>query len=230
MKRLLSSLIVILLVIVSCKKEKNDEEAVPEGEDYGCIERSFYKPNDHTISSNEVAIANMLFSTAKIDFSQFRYYQYKHDTGQYFRAPYTMRDKKFVWVERGDRGLRVFKGERLYLFWDDTLVEPSPTDIDVSHMVSGMDTTSNLSLARVRRLFRHDMEMKFPTDNNSQRIDYTDTCFVAEFGFYVQTVDRQNHRKCIKAWRVAKKNSANDVPAGYYDDESGKLLTFIIHN
>jgi hypothetical protein len=213
-------------VIASCKKD-HDEDEVPAGEDYGCIERIILKTNDHSINSTDVLIVNNLFSKANIDFSQFRYYQYKHDSSNYYYAPYNIRDRKMVWVERGDRGLPVFKAERIYLFWNDTL-EPNPYDVDVSRMVSVMDTFPNSSLARVRRLFRHDLEKYYPTDNNSQRIDYSDTCFIAEFGFYKRIVDKHNTHKFNKAWRVFKKNSPADLPAGYYDDETGKKLSFYL--
>lgn len=225
MIRLLSSLIVILLVIASCKKEKNDEDAVPAGEDYGCIERIFpFKTNGHSINNTDVIIANSLFSRAKIDNSQFRYYKYQHDTAQY--APSIMRDRKMVWVERGNRGLRAFNADGLYVFWDDTLTEPYPAYLEVPPYVSNMDTVPALPLARVRKLFRHNLEKYYPTDSNGQKIDYNDTCFVAEFGFYKKFGGKHRSDQFYKAWRVFKKNSLNDLPTGYYDDGSGKRLAF----
>lgn len=229
MKLPLSLLIATLLVIASCKKD-HDENSIPAGEDHGCIERIFsFKTKGHTISSANVMIASNLFSKVNVDNSQFRYYEYKHDTAQYTSPPYTMRDRKMVWVERGNRGLPVFKAERLFVFWDDTLLMPNPYDfVDVSRFVSGMDTIPNLSLPRVRRLFRHNLEKRYPTDSNAQRIDYSDTCFVAEFGFYKEILGKNRTLRFYKAWRVFKKNSVNDLPAGYYDDETGKLISFYL--
>jgi hypothetical protein len=79
----------------------------------------------------------------------------------------------------------------------------------------------------VRRLFRYDLEKYFPSDSNSIHIDYNDTCFVAEFGFYKKIIDKHQSSRFYKVWRVQKKNSVNG-PEGYYDDESGKSLSFYL--
>jgi len=56
---------------------------------------------------------------------------------------------------------------------------------------------------------------------------YSDTCFIAEFGFYKLSTGSSSF-KFYKAWRVFKKNSADDRPVGYYDDNSGQLLSFYL--
>jgi len=225
MKYLLSLVIATLLVIASCKKHKDDD--IPGGTDDGCIQRIFIKTKDHAISSADAATVDSLFSKAKKDYSNLRYYQYKHDTIQDEYAPYAKHDRKMVWTEQHNRGLTCFNTDWLYVFVDDTYNPAGSFDnIDVSFMVSSMDTIPISSLPRVRKLFRHDLEKYFPSDSSSNRIDYSDTCFVAEFGFYKDIINKHKDLKFYKAWRVFKKNSRNDRPVGYYDDATGKQISF----
>ncbi|OQP65790.1 hypothetical protein A3860_14425 [Niastella vici] len=226
MKYLLSLLIATLLVIASCKKDHDD--GIPAGEDYGCIDQMFIKTKDHTINSADVPTVDKLFSANRIDNSKFRYYQYKRDSVA-IGPPYTIVDRKLIWVEQFDRDRRVFNGDQIFQFYNDTFNSVGWHTIGYNWVnVSNLDTIPRMSLARVRRLFRHDLEKYFPTDSNAQRIDYSDTCFIAEFGFYKQLADKYYTAKFYKAWRVFKKNSVNDRPAGYYDDETGRQLSFYL--
>ncbi|MBO9199467.1 MULTISPECIES: hypothetical protein [Niastella] len=222
-KYLLSSLIVTLLVLVSCEK---DENTIPDGEDYGCIQRVYVKAKDHTISGADVAIVDNLFSKNKIDYSIFRYYEFRHDTIQDSYPPYTKRDRKWVRVDQYSRDLRIFNAERVFAFYNDTLPEPDFYQRTLGPYTPQLDTTPNLSLPRVRRLFAYNLDRHLPLDSNSVRINYSDTCFSAEFGFYKEIVDKHETIKFHKAWRVFKKNSKNDRPVGYYDDETGKQIAF----
>jgi hypothetical protein len=221
MKYPLSSLIVTLLVIVSCKKEKVDENKIPDGEDYGCIQQFYIKVKDHSISSADVITLDNLFSKNKIDNSNFRYYQYSHDIIQNDFPPYSKSDTKVIWADQFDRGLRIFKAERGFTFYNDTAYEANK----VPDRALSKDTIPGLSLPRVRRLFRYDLERYLPKDSNGNRVDYSDTCFIAEFGFY-KYKNNNYQTKFYKAWRVQIKNSVNG-PIGYYDDESGRGVSFL---
>jgi hypothetical protein len=141
--------------------------------------------------------------------------------------PYTKVDRKSVWVEQFDRDRRIFKGDELFVFYEDTFHSVGWQSIGYNWVsVPNLDTIPRMSLARVRRLFRHSLENYYPLTNNQGRIDYTDTCFIAEFGFY--KFQKEHDADFYKAWRVFKKNSPGDLPAGYYDDETGKQLTFYL--
>jgi len=225
MKDLLSLLIVTLLLVTACKKEN---DGVPPGEDYGCMERFFIKTKDHTINSNDVLTIDKVFSGNRINYSNYRYYQYKHDSVT-VGPPSTLVDRKLVWVEQFDRDRRVFNGDQIFEFYNDTFHTVGWQAIGYNWVnVANLDTFPGMSLARVRRLFKYDLEKYYPTGSNGQRIDYSDTCFIAEFGFYKRLEDKHRTAKFYKAWRVFKKNSANDRPAGYYDDETGRQLTFYL--
>lgn len=226
MKNLLSLLIAILLLLASCKKDHDN--GIPAGDDNGCMEQFFIKTRDHTISSTDVLMIDKLFSGNRIDNSKYRYYQYKRDTVP-VGPPYANVDRKLVWVEQFDRDRRVFNADQIFEFYNDTFHSVGWHIIGYNWVnVSNLDTFPKMSLARVRRLFRYDLEKYYPTDSNSQRIDYSDTCFIAEFGFYKGIEDKYTTAKFYKAWRVFKKNSVNDRPAGFYDDETGRQLTFYL--
>lgn len=219
-------LIATLLLLAACKKD--NDNGIPVGDDYGCMERYFIKTKDHTINSADVTTIDNVFSGNRINYSNYRYYQYKHDTVS-VGPPFTLVDRKLIWVEQFDRDRRVFNGDQVFEFYNDTFHTVGWHTIGYNWVnVSRLDTVPRMSLARVRRLFRYDLEKHFPIGSNAQRIDYSDTCFVAEFGFYKQLEDKHGAAKFFKAWRVFKKNSANDRPAGYYDDETGRQLTFYL--
>jgi len=222
MKYLLSLVIATLLVITSCRKHHDDV-------DFGCIERTYFKAKEHTISSADVSTADKLFSKTTIDNSKLKYYRLEHDTLQDDYAPYTKHDRKIVWTLQYERGITIFNQPRVFVFLDDTLSVRNSTKTDVSAMLSGMDTIPHSSLPRVRKLFRNYLETFFPMDNNSKRIDYTDTCFKAEFGWLKQIVGaRGQGTEWCPVWRVFKKNSANNGPEAYsyFHDRTGEKLAF----
>jgi hypothetical protein len=223
MKYLLALVIPTLLVITSCKKNHDD------GVDFGCIEQAFFKAKDHAISGADVSTVDKLFSKTTIDNSKLIYFRFDHDTVQDEYAPYTKHDRKTVWASQYERGITIFNQPRVFLFLDDTLSVSKSSNTNVSAMLSVLDTIPNSSLPRVRKLFRNYLERYFPIDNSSNRIDYTDTCFKAEFGWLKQIVgSRGQGTEWYKVWRVSKKNSTNNDPEAYsyFHDITGEKLEF----
>lgn len=220
MKYLLPLLIATLFVISSCKKHHDD------GVDFGCIEQLFIKAKEHAISSTDVATVDNLLSKTTIDNSKLIYSEFTHDTLQDDYAPYTKHDRKIVYANYYERGITIFNIPQVFVFLDDTLSVRNSTIRNVSARLSGLSTTPNSSLPRVRKLFRDYLEWKFPFDNNSNRIDYTDTCFEAEFGWYIEIVGlRGDAIKYSPFWRVFKKNSSNS-PVAYFNDKTGQQTSY----
>jgi hypothetical protein len=158
-----------------------------------------------------------LFKSNHIDNSNFRYYDYVHDSLQTFYPPYARLDEKVVRVNQYANGLRIFTGDMSYVFLENKF------DATGGELTSGtsLDTKPHLSLDELRTLFLNSAEMFDGAGNK-----FKDTCLSAEFGYYdLNAGISYMPEKLVKAWRVVIKNSEpnSQYPQACYQDNGTQI-------
>ncbi len=179
----------------------------------GCIEQLVVPISPHAIDAAAVPIVNVLFKNNNIDNSNFRYYDYVHDTLQTLYEPYARLDEKVVRVEQYANGLRILTGYMSYVFLEDKL---SGVGGELS-LGTSLDTKPDLSLNELRTLFLNSAE-----EYDGAGDKYKDTCLAAEFGYFnLNAGASYMPEKLVKAWRVVIKNSEQNsqYPQAYYGDD-----------
>jgi hypothetical protein len=207
-------MVTVTIFCLSCSKD--GPAKLPIQEDAGCIERIFIRVNDHGIANADVLTINKLFQDSKIDNSQFRYYQYLHDSVQTYFPPYAKFDNKIVKVDQYTNGLRIFRGQMSFLFKNNVY------EFTVSEPTKGTDlnTKPRLTTGQLRYLFLGHIE-EFDHAGDL----YKDSCFKAEFGYFnVNAGIGYAPEKLVKAWRVLPKNA--NYPLACYQDDDGKFLGY----
>ncbi len=216
MKKYILTLTFTILILYSCKKES----AIQLQEDNGCIEKIIIPLTGHSINGADIPVANTLFTNNNIDNSKYRYYQYLHDSVQTYFPPYSKFDSKVVKVDEYTNGLRIFTGQLVFEFKNELFNFKAglPTN------GTTLNTTTNLTLGQLRKLFIDNIEQ---FDNKGNQ--YKDSCFKAEFGYFnLNAGISYSTENLIKAWRVTLKNSLSpsEYPIAYYQDNDGKLIYY----
>jgi hypothetical protein len=200
--------IAFILTLAACTKS---ETVLLE--DNGCIERSIIPVTAHSINDPDVSVVNDIFSTTGIDNNRFRYYQYVHDTFQTV-------DEQVVKVDQYTNGLRIFTGDLVYIFWNNSFHYRSG---DITKGTS-LGTLPQLKLGQIRWLFLNSIEQ---FDNTANK--FKDSCFKAEFGYFnLNAGISYTQEDLVKAWRVTIKNSVSpsEYPIAYYRDKDGSLIYY----
>jgi len=214
MKKLLPITIFCALTFIACN---NDEPQLEE--DYGCMERIIIPVTAHSVSDSDLPVINELFSKSGINNSNLRYARYQHDSLQTYYAPFAKKDAKVVRVDQYINGQRLFVGDMVYIFIEDSFSYKS------GHVTGGtsLDTSKRLTLPQLRKLFLNSLQQ---FDKAADK--YKDTCFKAEFGYYNLNIGTGNqNEKIVKAWRITPKNTVypSEYPVAYYED-NGKLINY----
>jgi hypothetical protein len=218
MNRLFWLSLTCLLVFISCKKSNLSNNLA---EDNGCVERIRVSVTAHGIPAAEITIVNELFRTNGIDNSRFRYNQYRNDSFQTLYSPYTKYDEKIVGVDQYVNGLRLFRGDLAYIFWNDQLNHQSGALSNGTNL----GTFPHLTTGQVRKLFLSDLEH---FDNAGDK--FKDSCFKAEFGYYnLNSGISYAAENLVKAWKLTPKYTDpgwGEYPIAFYQDGDGKLISY----
>ncbi|HEY1200488.1 MAG TPA: hypothetical protein VGE79_05885 [Niastella sp.] len=214
MKKILPITIFCALTFIACT---NDEPQLEE--DYGCMERIIIPVTAHSVSNSDLPVINELFSKSGINNSNLRYARYQHDSLQTYYPPFAKKDSKVVRVDQYINGQRLFVGDMVYIFIENSFSSKS------GHVTNGtsLDTSKKLSLPQLRKLFLNSIQQ---FDKAADK--YKDTCFKAEFGYYNLSLGTGNtNEQIVKAWRVTPKNKVypSEYPEAYYQD-NGKLIVY----
>lgn len=211
MKNLFWIIITYSLTLAACTKS-----SINLPEDNGCVERILIPVTAHSINSLDVPTVNNLFISNGIDNSKFRYYQYIHDTLQTFYPPYTKHDDKIVRVDQYINEVKLFTGDLVYDFLDNSFNHRGGTPTNGTHL----NTSPQLKLGQLRKLFIDDIEL-FDHKGNQ----YKGSCFNAEFGYFNLNAGTGNtSENIVKAWHLTPKS--NLYPEAYYQDNSGQRIYY----
>lgn len=211
MKNTFTLLTACLVICAACGKSGDRFT-----KDNGCVEQVTVPAPAHSINPAMVPTINNLFSKNGIDNSRFRYYRVTHDTLQTQYPPFTKYDRYVIRVDQYTNGVRIFYGEMIFHFLNDSLSYQS------DNLTKGttLDTVPKLSIRQLRKLFLDDLQ-RFDNARNK----YNGVCFKCEFGYYNLNIGKHNApEQLVKAWRVTPKD--HEYPVAFYKDDNRGLIRY----
>ncbi|WP_206599824.1 hypothetical protein [Hymenobacter glacialis] len=184
----------------------------PDG-DKSCLEKQEVPVSAHSISANEKATVDQLFTANGIDKRNFRYIRYSRGELKTYYPPYATFDEQVVRVEEYANGIRVFTGQLIFLFRNGAF---SSRTGSASEAFS-LDATPNATPESIGVVFR--AALKEYGDPGPQ------PCVVVEFGYYNLNAGTGNApERLVKAWKASRKGS--EYPFAYVEDREGKLIYY----
>jgi len=197
---------ICLLVLAACRQDNS----LPNG----CIERFTIAVTDHSVNPIDITTIDSLFKNNNIDNKRFRYYRYLHETTQTNYFPFSF-DSKSVRIDQFLNGVRLFNGDMVYHFKNDTL------NFTGGNLVTEtlLNTTPHSQLKQLRQYYLDDVQNKEHLGDQ-----FKDSCLEAEFGYYNLGQPSNTQNQLAKAWKVTPKNG--EYPACYYIDGSRILVAY----
>lgn len=211
-----NSLIIFLLsalTLSACKKESTTlTKQLPE--DKGCIDKlTIPVTSQGTLSSPDYALVSALFISNGISKPSFRYTRTYRDSTHTYNGTYDFRN---VYVTQYANNLPIFIESLNYLFKNGRFDSYSGSLTNGTNL----DTTPDLTLGQLRKLFTNDIES---FDHKGKQ--YQDSCFNAEFGYFNLNAGTANpSENLVKAWHLTPK--FNSYPEAYYQDKSGQRIYY----
>lgn len=205
----------VLTALISCNRKDGIVTSAADGK----IIRVFIPASDHSLLPNEITDVDNLFITNRIFTNNIRFYYYYADSG----IIYTTNKRVFyqsVVAQQYVNGVAILNSGLGFNFTNGKLTFSSGKKYNKINL----DTTSYLSLSKIRTLFLSDVK----NDEHYSTANYNlnDSILKAQFGYYdLNQGTSDTTIGIVKAWKVTLKSTEypSDYPIGYYQDNGIKI-------